>query len=117
MFHSIITDPPYGFRAGAKRSGRGDGLTSVITPEQRKEHVAMTQNYEPDHVRGEVVCSHVMATHGLCVTQLLRDLLDLAARTLVLYGRMVFVLPISNDFTQADLPVRLRVRLPPWLRG
>ena len=50
VFHSIVTDPPYGFRAGAKRLGRADGKQSQISEAQRENHVSMTKPYEPSDV-------------------------------------------------------------------
>lgn len=86
LFHSIITDPPYGMRAGAKRLGyrRGSTRRRKVQPENRATHIAMTTAYEPDN--------------------LLRDLLTLAARSIILGGYLVYVLPISSGFTLADMP-------------
>jgi tRNA G10 N-methylase Trm11 len=42
LFDAILTDPPYGIRAGARKSGRaGDSL--MISDEQRESHYPATQ--------------------------------------------------------------------------
>lgn len=64
MYDAIITDPPYGIRAGAKKSGRKGGVSYTIEPERRGDHVPSTQTYP--------------------VEEVMLDLLHTAARTLVM---------------------------------
>lgn len=86
MFDAIITDPPYGIRAGAKKVGvKSDSLT-------RKE-TGHTRN--PDD---EPQCI------PYSVGEVLTDLLDFSARNLVKGGRLVFWLPSTRDFKESDIP-------------
>jgi tRNA (guanine10-N2)-methyltransferase len=64
LFHVIVTDPPYGIRAGARKSGRKDEMKYTITPESRHDHIPTTQTY--------------------AVEEVMLDLLHSAATTLVL---------------------------------
>ena len=69
MFNSIITDPPYGFRAGARRLGVPEGTVVNITPEQRDRHNSRTIPYKPDDVRSSASSGHSARapTHQRCV--------------------------------------------------
>lgn len=64
FFDAIVTDPPYGIRAGAKKSGRSAarGPVGPIPDELRESHVPATQQY--------------------AVEEVMLDLLDLAAQSL-----------------------------------
>ena len=80
-FDAIICDPPYGVRAGGRKSGGrrkdSDGnLPYVIDPEQRDSHIPSTKPYP--------------------IGECFLDLLDLAARHLIVGGRLVFFLPCSQ---------------------
>lgn len=85
MFDAIVTDPPYGIRAGAKKSGKKDGVPYAISDDRRDDHIPTTQSYPVDEV--------------------MLDLLHTAARTLVSGGRLVYLIPTTYDFTVNDLPV------------
>lgn len=64
FYDVIVTDPPYGIRAGAKKSGRKRQIKKegedeldekyeceyTIDPERRADHVPSTQNYPVDEV-------------------------------------------------------------------
>jgi tRNA (guanine10-N2)-methyltransferase len=86
LFDSIVTDPPYGIRAGARKSGsRKEGEVRPISDEHRHDHIAQTRPY---------VVSDVMS-----------DLLNVAAMTLRLGGRLCYVIPSMQDFNESeDLP-------------
>ena len=85
MYDAILCDPPYGIRAGARKTGSKRGEARPVLEDHRHDHIAQTRPY---------VVSDVMA-----------DLLDVAARTLVLGGRLVYVIPSFRDFTaDTDLP-------------
>lgn len=86
IFDAIITDPPYGIRAGAKKVGSKSKLT-------RKE-TGHTRNPED-----EPQCI------PYSVGEVLTDLLDFSARNLVKGGRLVFWLPSTRDFKESDIPV------------
>ncbi|KAL7545316.1 hypothetical protein ACHAWF_008675 [Thalassiosira exigua] len=86
MFDAIVTDPPYGIRAGAKKSGaRKEGEVRPILDEHRYDHVAQTRPY--------------------AVSDVMADLLNVAAMTLKMGGRLVYVIPSMLDFDEEqDLP-------------
>jgi len=85
MYNAIVTDPPYGIRAGARKSGSRLDQPRPVLESNRHNHIAQTKPY---------VVSDVMV-----------DLLDVAARTLVLGGRLVYVIPSFRDFEpESDLP-------------
>ena len=86
FYDAIVCDPPYGIRAGARKAGSRQGRESIrqILPERRATHIPQTQPYPVEDV--------------------LVDLLDLAAKTLVGGGRLVYLLPTTYDFTDDDLP-------------
>lgn len=86
LYDCIITDPPYGIRAGARRSGSKLENPKPVEEEWRHDHIAQTKPY--------------------AVADVMADLLDMAARTLVMTGRLVYVIPsFSTDFSiEDDLP-------------
>ncbi|PHJ19128.1 methyltransferase-like related, partial [Cystoisospora suis] len=81
---AVITDPPYGIRAGARQSGhqKKHKRTSERTNEERLTYISPTVLYEPQSV--------------------ISDLMNLAARLLVDGGRLVFLLPVevARDTTE-----------------
>jgi tRNA (guanine10-N2)-methyltransferase len=62
-FDVIVTDPPYGIRAGAKKSGKSRPVDYKISDERRHDHIPSTQKYP--------------------VEEVMLDLLHTAARSLV----------------------------------
>jgi tRNA (guanine10-N2)-methyltransferase len=50
MFDVIVTDPPYGIRAGAKKSGKKGGVAYTIEKERRFDHIPSTQTYAVEEV-------------------------------------------------------------------
>lgn len=85
FFDVIVTDPPYGIRAGAKKSGRKGGVEYSISEERRYDHIPSTQTYP--------------------VEEVMLDLMHTAAKTLTLHGRLVYLLPTPYDFSTQDLPL------------
>ena len=84
-FDCIVSDPPYGIRAPARRSGSKKSVVKEIAPEHLHDHIPQTQPYG-----------------GAAV---MRDLLDLAARTLFVGGRLVYLLPcMRSEYREEDLP-------------
>ena len=83
LYDAIVTDPPYGIRAGARRSGARQPVD--IPDERRHDHIPQTKPY--------------------AVSDVMADLVDMAARTLVKGGRLVYIIPSMQDFDPAaDLP-------------
>ena len=93
----IVTDPPYGVRAGAKTLGRPPsnklfGRTEPsLTPNGTFVH--LRENYVPPKKPYEL-------------DDLADDLLDYAATYLVMHGRLVFWLPTHNEDLEVPLPGR-----------
>jgi tRNA G10 N-methylase Trm11 len=85
-FDAIVADPPYGVRAGGRKSERIDG--AIVC--DRASHVARTLPY------------------GL--TECLEDLLDLSARLLRPGGRLVYFMPAVVPGGEAAAAARAAVR-------
>ncbi|KAG1669595.1 hypothetical protein FOA52_006368 [Chlamydomonas sp. UWO 241] len=80
IFHAVIGDPPYGVRAGGRKSAPKE-----VTIRDRDTYIPSTQPY----------------AMGEC----LRDLLDLSARLLVPGGRLVYFFPASlDDYDESEVP-------------
>ncbi|KAK6156881.1 hypothetical protein DH2020_011129 [Rehmannia glutinosa] len=86
MFDAIICDPPYGVRAGGRKSGGRKLLKGVIGPYT-----------VPDDKRTD----HIPSTAPYSLVECVHDLLDLAAKMLVMGGRLVYFYPVLRD---EDLP-------------
>lgn len=79
FFDAIVTDPPYGIRAGARCGGsRPQDSIRKVPADLREEHVPRTKPYP--------------------VVDVLADLLEIAARVLKLHGVLAYLLPATNDF-------------------
>ena len=50
MFDVIVTDPPYGIRAGARKSGKAKPINYNIDDNDRSTHVPSTQQYPVEEV-------------------------------------------------------------------
>lgn len=83
FYHAIVTDPPYGIRAGARKSGTKK-ITYPIDPSRRHDHIPTTQGYD--------------------VNEVMLDLLHTAAKLLVIGGRLSYLIPTPYAFTANDLP-------------
>ena len=85
LYDAIVCDPPYGIRAGARKSGSRLEDPRPIPEEHRHDHIAQTKPYN--------------------VSDVMADLLDMAAQTLVMNGRLVYVIPSFSEFDiDCDLP-------------
>jgi tRNA (guanine10-N2)-methyltransferase len=85
LYQSIVCDPPYGIRAGARTTGSRRANPKPILDEHRHDHIPQTKPYN--------------------VSDVMSDLLDVAARTLVMGGRLVYIIPSFSDFDEeTDLP-------------
>ncbi|KAJ7287585.1 S-adenosyl-L-methionine-dependent methyltransferase [Mycena rebaudengoi] len=94
LFDAIVTDPPYGVRAGAKRLGRKKALTE----EQRvayEEHQSLSRsNNDP----------YIPPTKPYELSNLAVDLVVLARYLLKPDGRLVFFLPTVNErYEEVDI--------------
>jgi tRNA (guanine10-N2)-methyltransferase len=86
LYDSIICDPPYGIRAGARKTGSRREETRPVLDEHRHDHIAQTKPY--------------------AVSDVMADLLDMSARTLVMNGRLVYIIPSFKEFNvTTDLPI------------
>ena len=91
VFDGIVSDPPYGVRAGARRSGRKGEVRRQVAVEFQSNRIPPSQLYDVEDV--------------------VDDLLDMAARTLKLNGRLVYLLPTTTDFSNDELPRHPCLRL------
>ncbi|KAK4401915.1 tRNA (guanine(10)-N2)-methyltransferase [Sesamum angolense] len=82
VFDAIICDPPYGVRAGGRKSGGRKLLKGVIGPYT-----------VPDDKRTD----HIPSTAPYSLVECVHDLLDLAARMLVMGGRLVYFYPVLRE--------------------
>lgn len=87
----IICDPPYGVRAGGRKSGGRKLLRGTVDPYT-----------VPDDKRTD----HIPSTAPYCLAECVHDLLDLAARMIVMGGRLVFFYPVlrEDDFVEIHFP-------------
>ncbi|CAN0074415.1 unnamed protein product, partial [Phaeothamnion confervicola] len=90
VYDAIVCDPPYGLRAGARKSGAAKPNAHPIR--NRETFIPQTQTYP--------------------VGDVLVDLLDVAGRSLVVRGRLCYLLPSTWDFDiETDLPRHPCLRL------
>lgn len=87
MFDAIICDPPYGVRAGGRKSGGRKLLKGVIGPYT-----------VPDEKR----LDHIPSTAPYSLAECIHDLFELAARMLVTGGRLVFFYPVLREDGSTD---------------
>ncbi|KAI3445693.1 hypothetical protein Pfo_002358 [Paulownia fortunei] len=87
VFDAIICDPPYGVRAGGRKSGGRKLLKGVIGPYT-----------VPDDKRTD----HIPSTAPYSLVECVHDLLDHAARMLVMGGRLVYFYPVLREEDSAD---------------
>lgn len=91
VFDAIICDPPYGVRAGGRKSGGRKLLKGVVSP-----------YIVPDDKRRD----HIPSTAAYSLVECVHDLLDLAARMLVMGGRLVFFFPVlrEDNYVENNFP-------------
>ncbi|CAL9003436.1 unnamed protein product [Prunus brigantina] len=87
VFDAIICDPPYGVRAGGRKSGGRKLMKGVIGP-----------YIVPDDKRTD----HIPSTASYSLVECVHDLLDLAGRMLVMGGRLVFFYPVLSEDDNVD---------------
>jgi len=84
VFDVIVTDPPYGIRAGGRKSGKTNGCSYTVPEKDRPDHIPSTQNYP--------------------VEEVMLDLLHASARLLAVGGSLCYLIPTSYEFDVDDLP-------------
>ena len=96
----IICDPPYGVREGLRVLGTRKGLI----PPGECDGVNPSSKQGPTHqvhliggVPGHTLPGYIPPKKPYSFTQLLSDILDFAARTLVDGGRIAFWMPSANE--------------------
>ena len=117
LYDAIVCDPPYGIRAGARKSGSRKDNPRPVLDEHRHDHIAQTRYVYASFgvtfafATGKFrLLSDLLDSHLLChffrpysVADVMSDLLDVAARTLVMGGRLVYIIPsFSNNFDPND---------------
>ncbi|GAA5892801.1 tRNA (guanine-N2-)-methyltransferase [Sporobolomyces salmoneus] len=96
LFDAIVTDPPYGVRAGAKRLGREEGARPVlptIVPGREKEGFHhQFDDYVPPSV-------------GWPMEEVITTLITFSLYLLKPGGRLVFFLPTNeSEYSDIDVP-------------
>ncbi|EKD01436.1 hypothetical protein A1Q2_04278 [Trichosporon asahii var. asahii CBS 8904] len=95
---AIVTDPPYGVRAGAKRTGK----SATRKRNQLRDEPFML----PDGTWSHEKEGYLPPSKAYELVDLAQDLVQLARYMLVPGGRLVFFLPtISDEFEHVDVPV------------
>lgn len=87
VFDAIICDPPYGVRAGGRKSGGRKLLKGAVAPYT---------------VPDEKKLDHIPSTAPYSLAECLHDLIDLAAKMLVMGGRLVFFYPVLREDGSTD---------------
>ena len=92
VLDAIICDPPYGVRAGARKTGvRQDKLAKPIPEEHR--------------------ATHIPGTVGYGIAEVMMDLLNFAVKYLRTGGRLVYWLPTTSEYSEEDLSAHPAMRL------
>ncbi|KAH8119569.1 RNA methylase [Phellopilus nigrolimitatus] len=93
LFDAIVTDPPYGVRAGAKRLGR------KTTDKRVRE-----RNPEFEEAQSKALMDFVPPTQPYELSALVADLVRLARHLLRPAGRLVFFLPtVTDEYAEVDV--------------
>ncbi|KAI5474831.1 hypothetical protein MNV49_002361 [Pseudohyphozyma bogoriensis] len=97
IFDAIVTDPPYGVRAGAKRLGRKEKNGQPYVPKPVPGYENVYSHELPDYVP---------ATLPWEMTEVIESLITYALFLLRPGGRLVFFLPTDNlHYSDIDIPV------------
>mmetsp|Transcript_13173 Transcript_13173/g.27930 ORF Transcript_13173/g.27930 Transcript_13173/m.27930 type:complete len:482 (+) Transcript_13173:160-1605(+) len=89
LFDAIVCDPPYGVRAGGRKSGG------------RKAEKGLPQKPIPDELRP----NHIPSTAPYGLTECLYDLIQFAARYLRVGGRIALWMPCAPKvYSDSDIP-------------
>ncbi|KAG8963016.1 hypothetical protein FRC03_003512 [Tulasnella sp. 419] len=102
LFDAIVTDPPYGVRAGAKRLGSGRVGKELRTEPQVLE----------DGVLAHLKPTYRPPTRPYEISDLAKDLIELGRWLLRPGGRVVYFLPtVSDEYQEVDIPTCEGMRL------
>ncbi|WFD33340.1 tRNA (guanine(10)-N(2))-methyltransferase [Malassezia cuniculi] len=94
IFDAIVTDPPYGIRAGAKRLGRRD-----VSQQRDEPHIM------PDGRLAHTMPDYIPPTRPYRLSELVDDLMRYASALLRPGGRLVFWLPtMTEDNAETTIP-------------
>ncbi|GJP70649.1 hypothetical protein CLOP_g1562, partial [Closterium sp. NIES-67] len=97
IFDAIICDPPYGVRAGGRKSG-GRKILNGVT--------------DPYSIAEDLKAAHIPSTAPYSLEECLHDLLDTAARLLAIGGRLVYFYPAAREeYLPSDIPGHPCLRL------
>jgi tRNA G10 N-methylase Trm11 len=113
IFDSIVTDPPYGIRAGSNRPGvneisreewRASHSQTMVDNNETSQSIDSSSNvvHEKDELNKKLLDQNVIDERNF--VDINEELLELAARMLVIGGRLVFLLPAAVDATREQLP-------------
>ncbi|GAA5974759.1 hypothetical protein JCM5350_001280 [Sporobolomyces pararoseus] len=96
LFDAIVTDPPYGVRAGAKRLGREEGARTILpTIVPGREHEGFHHQFD-DYVPPSV---------GWPMEEVITTLITFSLYLLKPGGRLVFFLPTNeSEYSDIDVP-------------
>jgi len=95
MFDAIVTDPPYGVRAGAKRIGSSI-IGKSLSTEPRVLEGGLLAHLKP---------TYIPPMRAYEISDLAYDLVRMAQFLLRPGGRLVFFLPtVTEDYSEVDLP-------------
>ncbi|GMK59924.1 hypothetical protein CspeluHIS016_0901410 [Cutaneotrichosporon spelunceum] len=110
VLDAIITDPPYGVRAGAKRLGKAS---------TRKRNVLRDEPFlMPDGTYAHQNPDYVPPSKPYELVDLTKDLVQLARYLLVPGGRLVFFLPtVTDEYDEVDIPVVEGMKELKWGEG
>ncbi|KAF9784413.1 tRNA guanosine-2'-O-methyltransferase [Thelephora terrestris] len=96
LFDAIVTDPPYGIRAGAKRLGRKKTRETVT--ERVQTFIATRESDQP----------YVPPTKPYELSELVSDLVLFSRAMLKPQGRLIFFLPtVTEEYEEVDIDTML----------
>ncbi|GAA6029717.1 hypothetical protein JCM8097_001017 [Rhodosporidiobolus ruineniae] len=96
FFDAIVTDPPYGVRAGAKRLGRQEGEKEILP--------MVVKGRESEGVHTEFH-DYVPPSVGWPMEEVISTLVTFSLYLLKPGGRLVFFLPTDNaEYSDVDIP-------------
>ncbi|CEQ43013.1 SPOSA6832_04905 [Sporobolomyces salmonicolor] len=103
LFDAIVTDPPYGVRAGAKRLGREEGarevLPTIVPGRENEGYHHQFADYVPPSV-------------GWPMEEVISTLVTFSLYMLKPGGRLVFFLPTNEaEYSDVDVPLVPGLRL------
>src|SRR5690606_17168053 len=95
LFDAIVTDPPYGVRAGAKTLGRKNVNKLATEPRMAVE----------EGVYAHLLPDYIPPTKPYEMSEVVADLLMFAVEYLTVGGRLVYWLPtVTEEYKIEDLP-------------